>query len=274
MSSNNKPAVPVKKDSAALVADIQGTHRTRNLRFPSPPTVLVKLNAALNSDHTTVADVVNVVQMHPILSAKILQVANSSLVSRGKEIVSLHDAVQLLGAAFVRNLGLSLALRERFNPVNALVAQAAAEIWNYSVRVGSVALMLSRFLDERALLKSDGSLVLVVGVIHRVGELPLVDFAMTHGYDVQTALSLDQVLRDELTRQVLESWELPLAIREAVLGDGTHGWIHKYARAYVAQVDPEDTLIPPGLVEINAEDFKTYMKAHEKEAADLTSAFA
>ena len=80
----------------------------RNL--PSPPSVaaqIIDLSSKVNSDIDTLAELVS---MDPVLSAKIIQMANSSLYMRRVEAVDVQQAVIMFGWTGTLNIALSFSL--------------------------------------------------------------------------------------------------------------------------------------------------------------------
>ena len=255
-----------------IVHDVLGLLRSKELRFPSPPTVVVKLNQIVNDDFSTLNDVVQVVQTHPVLSARLLQVANSAALKRGKDVKTVHDAVARLGSGFVRNLALSLSLREKFNPSNPLVLQVVADIWSHSAKIGALSLLMADLLCERNLLKIDPNIALVTGVIHAVGEIPLVDYAMKHDYRPQVVMNLAPELKTELTVGMLEAWELPQEFIDAMLFKGTYGAVLRYVHDFLDGKMMSDLV--EGLVALPYDDFERYMIKHEDKVHDIVATFA
>lgn len=78
--------------------------------LPSPPGVaaqIIDLSSNMNSDVETLAEVV---VMDPVLSAKIIQMANSSLYMRRVEAVDVQQAVMMFGWTGTLNIALSFSV--------------------------------------------------------------------------------------------------------------------------------------------------------------------
>lgn len=83
---------------------------SRCKELPSPPGVaaqIIELTQTVNSDIETLAEVVS---MDPVLSAKIIRMANSSLYMRRVEAVNVQQAVTMFGWTGTLNIALSFSL--------------------------------------------------------------------------------------------------------------------------------------------------------------------
>lgn len=60
--------------------------------MPSPPTVAVEILRVTNDEDASIASLAQVVSRGPVLAAKILKVANSSMSRRGGEVMTLDDS--------------------------------------------------------------------------------------------------------------------------------------------------------------------------------------
>lgn len=61
------------------------------------PAIFVKLSALLSKPSTTLDDVVDTVQLDPILTARIVRVANSPIYLRGEPVISISEAIAYIG---------------------------------------------------------------------------------------------------------------------------------------------------------------------------------
>lgn len=65
--------------------------------LPSPPKVYMQLTNALKDTNTDAQNISEIIIQDPSLTAKVLQFANSSLMSKGKSITSISDAIAKIG---------------------------------------------------------------------------------------------------------------------------------------------------------------------------------
>lgn len=79
-------------------------------RLPSPSGTALAIMKLVQQDDATVHQVAQLVQSDPALSGRILRFANSAAFGARRPIVSVQDAVAMLGMHSVRNFALSLSL--------------------------------------------------------------------------------------------------------------------------------------------------------------------
>ncbi len=88
--------------------------------LPPVPAIFVKLGQVLSRPEVATREVAAIVEQDAALTAKVLQLVNSSFFGQRREVLSVQHAVTLLGTAMVRNLTL---VREVFRPPEGLRAE-------------------------------------------------------------------------------------------------------------------------------------------------------
>ena len=79
-------------------------------RLPSPSGTALAIMKLTQRDDATVQGVAQLVQTDPALSGRILRVANSPAAGQRRPVVSVLDAVMILGMSSVRQIAISLSL--------------------------------------------------------------------------------------------------------------------------------------------------------------------
>jgi two-component system cell cycle response regulator len=79
-------------------------------RLPSPSGTALAIMQLVQEDNATMQKLVNLVQVDPALTARILSFANSAAFGARRPIATVNDAVVLIGMQSVRNFALSLSL--------------------------------------------------------------------------------------------------------------------------------------------------------------------
>ncbi len=239
--------------------------------LPSPTGVALALLELTQQDDVSVKAIARVIQTDPVLTGRLLKFANSAFVGLRRTVVSIQDAVVLLGVHVVRQLtlGLSVLSNSRQGPcqgfdylsfwsrslATALASQALCEegrvfppeeafTCGLLSQVGCIA-MASLYpesygaLQRRAasgieLARLERS-VLSVDHTELTGAL-LADWGLPRVY-------LDAVLEHE---RVIENNDLPNSSRERALAKILHLAAH-IARTCVAS-DPERAVLLPQLI--------------------------
>jgi diguanylate cyclase (GGDEF)-like protein len=78
--------------------------------LPSPPRVATQVVSLAGKENVTVDEIAEIISHDPVLSAKLLRLANSAFFSRGQEITSLYTASMHLGMKTVKLMALSFSL--------------------------------------------------------------------------------------------------------------------------------------------------------------------
>ena len=188
--------------------------------LPSLPSVVLKIIEASKDPDIGLADVAQIIQVDPALSAKLLKVANSSMYARRREITNLRDALALLG------LNASLIIALSFSLVKSLSSSADnsmnyEEFWKRSILSATIArqigfkLKLPNLEDFflASLLQDIG--ILAIDCTNPEG-LPT-EFNASHLSRVnseQDKLGLDH---SDIGAWLLKSWNLPEKLYKAVL---------------------------------------------------------
>jgi putative nucleotidyltransferase with HDIG domain len=139
--------------------------------LPSPPAVLIELRTALDARGTNAGTVARIVGQDPALTAKLLQLANSAFFGTSRKyaagtVVSIEDAVILLGMATVEQLALITGLMVAFDGQQEVVGISPEEMRRHTTLVAEIAanLMTSRRFAEEAY---------IGGLLHDLGKLVL-----------------------------------------------------------------------------------------------------
>jgi HD-like signal output (HDOD) protein/CheY-like chemotaxis protein len=119
-------------------------------RLPAPKTINSRLNYVLNSPDVNINLVVNELEYHPFLIAKILQIANSVSYGVRKEIFSLREAIILIGLEQLKTLLVSFELLKRFfDSLDSRYQSTINDFWNLSLKKAKIAKRVAENWTER-----------------------------------------------------------------------------------------------------------------------------
>lgn len=180
---------------------------TDQLTLPTLPEVAVKIRKAVDSENNSADQMAEILIQDPALSTRLLQLANSPLYRARSEIDSLQMAVTRLGTRVVRDLVMTLALRQIFQTSSDTLLSQFKELWETSVEVAAICRLLACEQDglepEQALL---------AGLIHNIGALPILQLAEKDDelFNNKTALqSLIREIQCDVGKIILSFWNLP-----------------------------------------------------------------
>lgn len=143
---------------SALAAEIE----QGRLIFPTSTHAAIKINKALNDPDCNLEMVIKLIQLEPLLSVKVVAIANSVVFNRsGKKIADVRSAVTLIGLRTVRNLATAVVVQQLAGPQvrNEMVTQ----LWQHSAYVAALARVIARRIT-----KQDPDTAMFAGIIHEI----------------------------------------------------------------------------------------------------------
>ena len=137
-------------------------------RIPSPPEILLRLVRTVEDEQSTMGALATIVEQDPGLASRILSVANSPALRRGRELKNLETCLIALGTRLVRSLATCLSIQKLFDRNANLDKFNVADYWSHSLLVGEMA----RGIAELAEYPHPDEAYLS-GLLHDIGELIL-----------------------------------------------------------------------------------------------------
>jgi HD-like signal output (HDOD) protein len=147
--------------------------------LPTAPKVVQELINSFNDEHVSADEIARKLAADPVLSAKLLRLANSAYYRVSRSVSTVDEAVVMLGFVTVRTLVISGGLVNGFKSTPGLDLK---QFWRYSLHTAVVAKWLSRQVDENS------DLAFTVGMTHAIGQLVI------HAGLPEQALKLDNVV--------------------------------------------------------------------------------
>jgi HD-like signal output (HDOD) protein/DNA-binding response OmpR family regulator len=226
--------------------------------------VVAQVIAAAASPNGNVTDLAQLISRDSMLSARVLQAANSAAYASGRPVVStIPDAIRKVGCATVRNLAAALGVfdimpessADGFNPIHC---------WQHSFAVAQLCEQLASASDPES-----AGLAYVVGLCHDLAEIFVhlqfnAEFRAVIEISEKTGQPRQRVEREllgitsaELSKTIFRLMGLPDAIREPI--EILHGprpeqsphplvrilWIaENYANAIFLASSPASTVSP------------------------------
>ncbi|MBL7033772.1 MAG: HDOD domain-containing protein [Candidatus Delongbacteria bacterium] len=156
MSTGNE-AIEVMRDRIQGIRDL-----------PTLPTVAVEIIGLVQRESSSVMDVAQVMYRDPVLTAKVLKLANSAFYGLRRQVETLNQAMVVLGFSEILNLVQSVAVIQAFNDEQFEPSFDLAAFWDHSVGTGEI----SRALAGEIGLRFDGT-DFTAGLIHDIGKIIL-----------------------------------------------------------------------------------------------------
>jgi HD-like signal output (HDOD) protein/ActR/RegA family two-component response regulator len=137
--------------------------------LPGPPETFLKIEKALESVHASIQDVAELVEQDVAVTAKLLQIVNSAQFGINHKVLSVSEAVQLVGVEAVRGLVLGLQAFAGYKEQPGKKAPPAA-LWDHSLRTALGARRIAR--SQRFPLRT-ADRAFLAGLLHDVGRIVL-----------------------------------------------------------------------------------------------------
>ena len=177
------------------------------LILPTLPDIALKVREAVNKGDASSQDIANIITTDAVISARLIQVANSPLYSGNTEIKSIQLAVSRLGNNTIRTLVTSLAMRQLFSTKSKVLKVQYEKIWQDSINVASISRALAAFTPH---LSADE--VMLAGLMHQIGKLPILvlveDLPEFKNYPDRLETLLEKAHRP-IAKIIMNAWNLP-----------------------------------------------------------------
>jgi putative nucleotidyltransferase with HDIG domain len=134
--------------------------------LPSPPTLYQELSELIESEFSNVQIISHTICKDPAMTAKILQLVNSSFFGLRQRVTNVSDAVKLLGRALIHAIALSANLFRQLENQHAELNN----LWEHSYQV---ACMSRQIAMTQQLNKEFADAAFTAGLLHDTGKLVL-----------------------------------------------------------------------------------------------------
>ena len=226
---------PPRSAMTQLPEQIQQTLESANIPSPSP--VLVRLMQLADDDGSTTGDVAALVERDPGLAVRVLGIANSPALGRGRELRSIEHCVAALGTRLVRSIATCLSIQRLFEQQAGQASLDLGPFWGHSLLVGELARSIALATDG---LSPDEAYL--AGLLHDVGQLVLLG-ALGAGYRKLLAsvpdegqLATGEMAGLQFSHADVAAWLVDRWALDSTLGDGM--LFHHAAPELIATASP------------------------------------
>ncbi len=140
------------------------------LEIPSMPKIANDLRKAMEHD-IGIADAVKIIQLDPVISAKLIEVANCPLYLTLTPAKTCHEAVNRIGLNATRALVISFSLKQIFTSNQKSINKLMDVLWKSSINLSAVCFALASASDYK-----DPEEALLAGLISDIGAVPFLSF--------------------------------------------------------------------------------------------------
>ena len=192
--------------------------------LPSLPVIFMQLMQELRNPNASVERVADLVSRDVAMTAKVLQLVNSSFFGLTVHVKDVHHAAGLLGLNSLKPLVLSAGVFRQLEE-SRVPAALAEQVLDHSLAVGALA---KRLAEAEGLDRDAADNAMLAGILHDIGKLVLADhFGIEYAHVCMAAECADfPLLNAELDQfaashadiggYLLGLWGLPQDLIEAV----------------------------------------------------------
>lgn len=187
----------------ALLDDLE----KQKLVLPILPEVAIKVSDAVADEDASARQIADVIVMDPVISARMIQVANSPLLRGSQKTETVEQAITRMGHSLVKSMVTNMAMEKIFKASNPITKKYMNEIWAQSTQVASIASAMASHFTK---LKPDQAML--AGLVHNIGALPILTRAeeipaLVH--DEEVFVSLLNRLSGPVGTSIMQSWNFP-----------------------------------------------------------------
>ena len=189
---------------------------SEQLLLPSLPDVVLRIRTECNREEASLQNIANIISQDPALSVRLIQVANSSLYRTRQAADNLHTSITRLGLRTVKDLVLTLSLKQIYRSSHKALQDQFRKLWQTSVRTASLSRLLA---SQTSHLQAEHALL--AGLTHNIGALPILLMAGDDEELLANTAGLNSVihsLQGPLGAYIFKAWHFPEYLIEVVRG--------------------------------------------------------
>lgn len=187
------------------------------LKLPAFPDVALKVKEALDAPDVSAEQVAKVVSAEPVLSARLLRVANSAAMNRaGIEISDIRTAITRLGFDMVHNTAVSIAMEQlALSNVDKRLRPWMQALWHDSINVAALSFVIAK---KQTSLNPDEAML--AGLLHNIGKIYIVTRIEEKFPELfEDAGTLEQIMQQWHTgvgSTILGAWNFSESLTKAI----------------------------------------------------------
>lgn len=182
--------------------------------LPSLPDLALKIGRAIDDAENGNHDIARLIQLDPVLTARIISVVNSAAFGGAQKISNTHQATARLGRRKVRSLVYSCLLKSLFKVQANALKRRMEDLWQHSAYVAALSFVLGRETPG-----IDPEQALLAGLVHDIGAVAVIGGIKRYPVLAQRPAVLDYAidsLRREAGALTLHQWKLEDIFQEVV----------------------------------------------------------
>jgi HD-like signal output (HDOD) protein len=190
----------------SILADLENDRLT----LPTLPEVAIKVRETIDDDGASITDIAQIIETDAALSARIIQVANSALYRGFSSADTVQNAVMRMGLRTVKNLAISLVMKQLFQATHPVVDRYLRNAWKQSTDIAALSAMIAKHYTN---LEADSALL--AGLTHSIGLSPILVRAESDSELLNDNAELVKLLEESapiVGTEILKKWGFSQAL--------------------------------------------------------------
>ncbi len=163
-------------------------------------------------------EIVSSIRLDPVLTGKVLQLANSAYFSLAQRVTSLNRALVYLGINTIKNLALSTAIMETFETRNKELKELVKPTWSHSLATAICAKGLAKLTGVSPLVIEE---YFIMGLLHDLGKITMIQAFHRHlphygEYSLAEEKRMYNLQHNQVGANLLKKWKFSDDIVQAV----------------------------------------------------------
>jgi HD-like signal output (HDOD) protein len=182
------------------------------VELPRPPAVALEVLALSRKPNARIEDIAALLEREPLLSGRVLKLANSALYGSATPCITLKQALIRMGLSIVRDVVMEAAMQ-----MTVIHSEGVNQTLESIRRHSSAVAWISRFVARNTPLEAENAFLL--GLLHDVGlsiaTIAVAEYLRAHKKPVRlsnAAWLAAESVHERFSEQVLKSWGLPPAL--------------------------------------------------------------
>jgi HD-like signal output (HDOD) protein len=203
--------------------------------LPTLPDLALRIRKTIDDDSSDARSIARLVESDPAMTAKLLKAANSAMYGGMHGVETTSAAVVRLGMQTTRQLVMSFAMKDVFACKDQRIRERMRGLWKHSSHIAALCFVLAREIKD-----IDAEEALLIGLVHDVGAIPILNYANKYPELTAEPEALEltiQRMRGELGAMILRDWHF---VPEVVAGARDAEY---WQRSHTGKADYTDLLI-------------------------------
>ena len=193
-----------------------------NFKLPPFPETALRVQEALKDPDVSIDSLSTIVLMEPMLTVRLLRMANSAMMQRGTlEVTDVKVAMSRIGMNMVQSAAMSVAADEAFQaPKGSLLSMRLNKIRKHSIKVCALAYVLAKKMADTGNMDTGNpDEAMLAGLLHSIGKFYILARADESPELIANEVAMERLLNEWYTgvgRAIVDFWGFPAHIVDAV----------------------------------------------------------